>query len=328
MAAPAVSIIIPVYNSAGSLGLCLAAIRDSAAAPHEIIVADDGSTDDSEAVAERFGARVIRLKERAGPAAARNAGASLAIGEILFFLDADVCVHADGIGRVQQWFAGDPSLAAVMGCYDDAPAELNFLSQYRNLMHAYYHRSGNARATTFWTGCGAVRAEAFHAVGGFDAVRYRHSSIEDIDLGYRLHARGFNLLLDRDLQAKHLKRWTLPGVIRTDLFARAIPWTELILAQRHMPDDLNLRGNQRLSVALAWMAMMSLVKWPFASVMLLAVLTGLNWQFYGFLGIRRGWVFAARVIPLHWLYFVYSGVGFVAGALKSLLKPGFRQPTA
>ena len=319
MAAVAVSIIVPVYNSSASLVSCLSAIRNSSVAPHEVIVVDDSSSDESAAAAERGGAQVIRFAERRGPAAARNAGAEMASGEVLFFLDADVCVHPDGVDRVQRWFAEDETLAGVMGSYDDTPGALNFLSQYRNLMHAYYHRSGNPRATTFWTGCGAVRAAAFRQVGGFDAMRYAQSSIEDIELGYRLYALGLGLRLDPDLQAKHLKRWTFWGMIHTDLFARAIPWTELILARHRMPDDLNLRTSQRLSVALMGGALAGLVPFPPISIVLLAVLTGLNWHFYSFLASRRGWLFAWRAIPLHWLYFLYSGLGFAVGIARSLV---------
>ena len=78
---PQVSVIIPVFNDAGNLGLCLASLRASQDLPLEIIVVDDGSTDGSGAVAAKWGAKVLTTGGRRGPACARNVGAKQAIGE-------------------------------------------------------------------------------------------------------------------------------------------------------------------------------------------------------------------------------------------------------
>ena len=58
---------------------------------------------------------------------------------------------------------------AVFGSYDLPPRSPNVLSQYRNLFHHFVHQTSNDRATTFWAGCGAVKASAFRAMDGFDA---------------------------------------------------------------------------------------------------------------------------------------------------------------
>jgi glycosyltransferase involved in cell wall biosynthesis len=108
-------------------------------------------------VAERFGCRVIRSEKSRGPAAARNRGAREARGEILFFIDADVCVAPDSLERVAENFAEDPALDALMGSYDDSPGSPDFLSQYKNLMHHFVHQAGRETASTFWSGCGAIR---------------------------------------------------------------------------------------------------------------------------------------------------------------------------
>ena len=65
-----------------------------------------------------------------------------------------------------------------------------FLSQYKNLVHHFYHHRGKREASTFWSGCGAVRKQAFLDAGGFDVERYTRPSIEDIELGYRLIKAG------------------------------------------------------------------------------------------------------------------------------------------
>ena len=251
-AKPLISVVIPAFNAEKELALALHSLAQSTTPAFECIVVDDGSTDGSEATARACGAVVIPMPQRSGPAAARNRGASAATGDVLFFLDADVCVHPDTLERIASSFRTDPSLAALIGSYDDDPQAKDFLSQYRNLMHHYVHQSGRETASTFWSGCGAIRRAVFQEISGFDES-YGRPAIEDIELGYRLNQAGTKVLLDHDLTVKHLKRWTFWGLVRTDVLDRGIPWTELILRDRHMPNDLNLQLSQRVSVALAFL---------------------------------------------------------------------------
>lgn len=253
MSSTTVSVIVPVYNGETELVRCLEALRNSAVAPLEVLVVDDGSTDGSREVAERFGARVLSTGRKAGPARARNLGARQARGEVLFFLDADVMAQADAVGRVQTAFDSDRHVDALIGSYDDDPAERDFLSQYKNLMHCFVHQTGQEQASTFWSGCGAIRRDVFLAHSGFDES-YARPAIEDIELGYRLFQSGRRMVLDKDLRVKHLKRWTFWNLLKTDILDRGIPWTELILRDRNMPNDLNLQLSQRISVALAFLS--------------------------------------------------------------------------
>jgi hypothetical protein len=92
----------------------------------------------------------------------------------------------------------------------------------------------------------------FLAMSGFDAS-YKRPAIEDIELGYRLRNAGRRILLDRDLRVKHLKKWTFWGLLKTDVLDRGIPWTELILRDQRMPNDLNLQISQRVSIGLVYL---------------------------------------------------------------------------
>jgi glycosyltransferase involved in cell wall biosynthesis len=249
----AVSVVIPVYNAASNLQQCLGSLSASTVPPLECIVVDDGSTDESPKIAAQHGAKVLSTGGRLGPARARNIGAEAASGEIVFFLDADVCVSPDTISKVVSEFTRDPELATVMGSYDNSPAAQNFMSQFRNLMHSYVHQRSNPKAVTFWSGCGAIRRQVFLDSGGFDANRYRAPAIEDVELGYRLVQANRKLALNADIRVKHLKRWNLRSMIETDFFNRAIPWSELTLRSGRMPNDLNLRMSQRISVVLVLM---------------------------------------------------------------------------
>jgi GT2 family glycosyltransferase len=248
---PRISVIIPVYNDQKNLAVCLQKLAQSNV-PYECIVVDDGSTDDSASVGRQAGAKVISTAGRSGPAHARNIGAWEATSDLLLFLDADVAVCPDSLSRVIASFERDSKLDALFGSYDSQPEKSDFLSQYRNLMHHFVHQNAQRTASTFWTGFGAIRRTVFLRHDGFDA-RFGKPSVEDIDLGYRLRSNDCKIVLDPTLQVKHMKEWSLPCMIRTDLTQRAIPWTELILRNASMPNDLNVSTSQRISVALVFL---------------------------------------------------------------------------
>lgn len=279
---------------------------------------DDGSTDSSGDAARALGVRVIETGGRRGPSFARNLGARAAGGELLLFLDADVAIHEGTLAGIADRFEREADLDALIGSYDDEPSSPDFLSQYRNIQHCYVHRQAGRLASTFWTACGAVRRDVFMAHGGFDENR---RAIEDIEFGYRMHAAARKIALDPELQVKHLKRWTVWNWLRTDIFVRAIPWTEVILKYRRMPDDLNLGWSQRASVAGIFAIPVAIAFGGAPLALLLgAMVLWLNRDFYGFLIRKRGWWFAARALPPHLLYMFYSGVGFAIGVLKHVAK--------
>ncbi len=246
-----ISVIVPVYNNASALRSCLGAVCTSRYPRYECIVVDDGSTDGSGEVAKSFPVRLVEVPGGPrGPAYARNRGAEAARGDILLFVDADVVLQPDTLSRVADALSQRPDVDAVFGSYDDRPRDLSFLSQYKNLFHHFVHQQGHEEAGTFWSGCGAIRRDAFHAIGGFDEVRHPRSSGEDIELGYRLRAGGRKVLLNKHIQVQHLKQWTLKGMLVSDIRERALPWTRLILEYGTLPNDLNLRVSQRVSALL------------------------------------------------------------------------------
>ncbi len=313
-----ISIIVPVYNNPRDLSECLSALKASPYPRAEILVVDDGSTDDTPTVATRMGVRVLRLAKNSGPATARNYGARHAQGDILFFVDADIVVAPDAVSRVAKLFEERSDVAAVFGSYDASPPAKGVVSQYRNLLHHFVHQNGNPEASTFWGGCGAIRRSVFETIGGFDEKRYPRPAIEDIELGYRLRHAGYRILLDKALQGTHLKRWTLRSVIRTDILCRAVPWTRLILERKNAPDDLNLKKGQRLSIALVGLTTIFLPLAVFrvellglSGIVLLWAIV-LNRKLYIFFFQRRGLVFASACIPLHLLYYLYSGLSYLS----------------
>jgi hypothetical protein len=220
----------------------------------------------------------------------------------------------------------------MFGLYDDQPASKTFVSQFKNLMHHYVHQSSSEVASTFWAGCGAIRKSAFLDLGGFDEVTYTTPSIEDIALGFRLIEQGHQIRLDKRLQAKHLKHWTIPGLLRSDIFARAVPWTKLILSSGHVPRALNLSYSARISSALVGLLAILFAVMPFAvhaaslrafvslvpvAVAISLALLLINANLYLFFRRKRGLWFAAGSVLAHWAYCLYSGITFASVALTN-----------
>ena len=318
-----IAVIVPVGGAAPAWSHCAQSLARLDPAPGEIVAVIDGPNEALAEPASEIGAKVVVLEERGGPARARNRGVLAAKRDILLFLDSDVEAPVGLVAQVSELFAADNDLTAVIGSYDDVPGDPGFVSQYRNLLHHFVHQNGRETASTFWAGCGAVRRRAFCEVEGFDE-RYTDPSIEDIELGSRLLRAGHTIRLVKDLQVKHLKRWSLAGMLATDLLCRAVPWTELMLREGQMVNDLNVKTRDRVSVMMAFLLLVALpAAWvwpPLLAVGALATLliVALNADLFRFYRRERGILFAVGVLPLYWMYLLTCGLGFGLGLLRHL----------
>ena len=172
---------IPTHNRAALLPRAIKGVLAQSASPFEVVVVDDGSTDDTASVLEAIGDARVRTvhQAQAGVAAARNHGARVATGEVLLFLDDDDDVEPSWLQALTDPFA-DPSIALVscasIHCQPDGsqPRE----SPVRDLGAAYDHIQAK-----FDTGTYAVRRDAFEAAGGFAE---EVASGEHHELGLRL----------------------------------------------------------------------------------------------------------------------------------------------
>jgi glycosyltransferase involved in cell wall biosynthesis len=311
---PAVMVIVPAHQAAGEIGRCLDGLKAAGFPPEEILVVDDGSRDGTGDLARAAGVRVIRNDSPLRPARARNAGVAATRSDIVVFVDADVVVHPGARQRITDFFRSNPDHVALFGSYDDDPSAPRPVSRYRNLLHHYVHQRSNAEAGTFWTGFGAVRRQAFDAVGGLDPA---WENIEDVEFGLKLKERGWRIRLDRDLLSKHLKDWTLGSMFRTDWKGRAVPWTRLIRGGRTGLGDLNLSLASRLSAGLVAVFAVSVLLAPLAGVFgwvalaALGAFVVLNLRFLALLAARGGIGLALASVAFHALHQVAALLGFV-----------------
>ncbi len=115
---PLVSVIIPAFNARLHIGAALSSVLDQDYPNLEIIVVDDGSSDETSEEARRYGERVRVIRQaNAGPAAARNRGVSVSRGELLAFIDADDVWIAGKLAAQVRYLREHPDVGVVFGAW-------------------------------------------------------------------------------------------------------------------------------------------------------------------------------------------------------------------
>lgn len=212
---PTVSVIIPVYNGERHLAEAIQSVLAQTLPPDEVIVVDDGSTDDSAAVARAFGPVVrVLCQANLGPAAARNLGLAHASGDLLAFLDADDLWLPDKLAYQCAVLSAHPACEAVLGRLE------NFISPELDESAAAKLAKAAAQSGVFALGCLLIRRDAFMRVGWFDA-HLRHGDFIDwwarasqLPLNYETLPKW---VLRRRLHANNLTRREQDG--RSDYLA-------------------------------------------------------------------------------------------------------------
>jgi hypothetical protein len=143
--------------------------------------------------------------------------------------------------------------------------------------------------------------------------------IEDIELGMRLARAGERILLDPSIQGKHLKHWSLPNMVRTDLLVRGIPWVGLLLEYRDSASTtaLNLSWSHRLTALAFVTVVVAALFWqPWIALAALLVAVVLNRAFYALLLRKEGFLWTVQGIALHGVHHLVSVLAVPLGILS------------
>jgi len=212
---PAVSIVVPAYNAERTLGECLAALERQSPPElaREIIVVDDGSSDRTPEVAARYPLVVLVRQANQGPAAARNAGAKRAAGEVLLFTDADCIPTPDWVAEMTAPLT-DAAVVAVKGAYRTRQAAL--VARFAQIEFEERYARLALRPTTDFVDSysAAIRTGAFWEAGGFDPA-FPDPNNEDVDLSYRLARAGRPMVFNPRAIVYHQHPATLGRYLRT-----------------------------------------------------------------------------------------------------------------
>jgi len=195
-----ISVIIPAYNAGAFLGDAIECVREQHYEPLEVIVIDDGSTDNTFEIAASFGnwVQIIR-QENQGPAAARNSGLRLAQGNIIAFLDADDLWPAGTLKMLASQLAAHPDLDVILGrvqylCQVAAPGEARRFEPFSEPCISMSLDAGLFRRSAFdRVGCFNAATRSGEDVDWFMRAReqqVRLKVLSEVTLFYRRHGRN------------------------------------------------------------------------------------------------------------------------------------------
>ena len=235
---PCVSVVVCTYNGGATLEQCLWSLRALDYPDYEIIVVDDGSTDDTTEILKRFPSiRAIR-QDNHGLSVARNVGLRAATGEIIAYTDSDCFADADWLSHLVYQFqrsdaaaVGGPNLTPDDGwlaaCVAAAPGQPT-------------HVLESDQVAEHIPGCNmAFRREALEQINGFDP-QYRKAG-DDVDVCWRLQQAGMWITFAPGAFVWHHRRQTPRAYFRQQ---RGYGEAEALLQFKH-PDKFNGRGDSK-----------------------------------------------------------------------------------
>lgn len=198
------SVIVPAYNSAGTIEHCLKALTQQSMNMElcEVIVVDDGSTDRTGDIIKKFPVKYLR-QPNLGPAAARNHGAAKASGEVLLFTDSDCVPDYRWVEEMTRPFA-DRDIAAVKGAYRTAQKALTARFAQVEFEERFELLKKTELIDMVDTYSAAFRREVFLGAGGFDES-FPAANNEDTDLSYKLSVAGHKMVFNPGAIVCHLR---------------------------------------------------------------------------------------------------------------------------
>ncbi|MFF3441215.1 glycosyltransferase family 2 protein [Streptosporangium sp. NPDC002721] len=325
MTGPLVSVVVPNYNYATSLELCLRALQEQTYRPIELIMVDDGSTDDSVAVAERLGVRVVHTERNMGVAGARNLGITHARGEILVFVDSDVAAYPDAVEVAVGMLAADPRLGAVCSIHDPEPLIRDSLvEEYRALQYYYWTASSEGPISFLFPAMVAMPRHVYDEVGPFN-TRLRET--EEVDYGHRLTQR-YDMVLTSKVRSRHDHDDELSKLLRK-LFKRGRARVPLYARRKRFARgfETSNRAGGSLAALAALATLPALAFGPAGAALpalALAVSILADLGMYRFVLRRRGPIFLLYYGAVHFVVNVTIAAGVAAGVAQWLCSARFR----
>ncbi len=323
---PGISVVIPLKNNLSTIAWCLQSLDDSEFKDFETIVVDDGSDDGSLELLSAYSPLRLIRNHGVGVSSARNTGAKAANGEIILFIDADIMVRRQTLGRIKEKFDSYPDLDGLVGVLSEDIPFFNFSSNLKNLWMRYtYLRLVNRKSVNlFYTSLAAIRRGRFLQTDGFDE-RYRKPGIEDTVFGHALAANGFKIRVFDDIEAAHHKRYSLRSLLATDVERSASLVRFAFFTLRHLK-----RVGNTSSVPTGFMASLILILLSFITLVssicgfgisiivpliLLAGFYLLNLDYIRFLKQAKGWLFFMQSL----LFLPLEGLAVMIGIAWGLI---------
>ncbi len=209
-----ISIVIPNYNNAATIGKCLEAAFSSDYGNFEIIVVDDHSEDNSVEIIRKFPCKLICLERHEGASRARNIGAQNSDGDVIFFTDADCLLQKDTLSIINRMLMASPPLTkggqggvAIGGTYTRVPYDRSFFSIFQSVFVHYSETKNIVNPDYIAAHAMIIDARTFRKSSGFPEKFL--PIIEDVEFSHRLRRDGCRLIMNPEVQVQHIFNFNL-----------------------------------------------------------------------------------------------------------------------
>ena len=309
-----VSVIVPAYNATKTIDLCLKSILKQDFSDYEVIVVDDGSTDDTRGKIKKYPVRLIS-KLHEGTPTARNTGFKASKGDILVFVDSDCVAKKDLIAKLVGPLK-DPKIGVTQAWWEVAnqgrlvPALIFKTYEYftRNLEYPDF----------LWSYCFAIRGELLQKLGMFNVAWIR---IEDVAFAHKVIKEGYKIYLMKEVRIGHFFRETLLAHVKVHV-RNAREKFLLVNETRKFTDQ---RANIAEYIKLALHALVLLTIFfipltftPFLVLLLLSLVSHLPMAFWA---MKDSWKYIL-IVPFEFITKLSWVVGSVAGLVALLTQSG------
>lgn len=325
---PRISIVIAARNASGFLDAVMASIQAAGAGSVEVVVVDDCSTDDTAECAAMLGARLVKLLYPAGAAAARNAGAREAAGELLMFIDHDCCVCADTLDRIQEAMSRLRGNVVLGGTYTLEPFDAHRFASCLQSLHVRYSETRRPFPDYIASHCFIMERALFLREGGFPEELSRllpNGCCQDVLFSHILTRRGYRLIMDEKIQVRHIFNFTLSHSVY-NAFWKSRAWTRVALSEGSLLRDSGSASSEMKAsavlLALALGSLASSVAWSrlaLVGLLLAAASLAASLRLHAFILRHKGAWFALRAAGLYSLQLLAVLAGGVTGLAQGPL---------
>jgi GT2 family glycosyltransferase len=286
-----VSVVIPTFNRSASLERLLVALAlsNEPVGGIEVIVVDDGSTDDTRAVVAAAGVRYL-YQRNSGPGAARERGWRAAAGDVIVFMDDDVIPEREAIQRMVAALEHADGVGAVIHPLNRKP----MVAHYMHMDDVVNHHVVQGEVRWLITAAAAFRRQALENVNGFDPA-FPRAAGEDVDLTLRLLEAGCTLRLESSAIVYHDHRMRFRQLLGT---CYRYGTAYRLLASRHQAH----RADRRRSALLR----LSPIEWT---------------RLYQAYRREASAMRSVTFLLLHAVVALPYGVGVLRGGQRTLLEP-------
>ena len=273
-----ISVVIPNYNGEATIGKCLEAAFASNYKNFEVVVVDDCSGDRSVEIIKQYPCKFLSFDKRSGTSMARNAGARNCSGEIIFFIDSDCLLEKDTLSIVNKTMSKLAPDHMVGGTYADVAYDDAFFNTFQAAWINYSETRKVIAPDYIAAHAMIMFKETFDDSQGFPEDFM--PIIEDVEYSHRLKRSGIKLIMNPDIQVRHIFGFTLPGSL-CNAYRKTAYWCLYSLNNKDLFSDsgtasAEFKTNVALYIMILFLLMISALLQNSTVLLLVPVLIAVN----------------------------------------------------